>query len=234
MKLVVAEKPSVGRDLARVLGARDRGDGSMSGNGWVVTWCIGHLVELEEPQAYDSAWKRWSFATLPMVPDTFRLRPAKRTTSQWRIVRDLLRDRTFDFVINACDAGREGELIFRYVYERSGCRLRVQRLWISSLTSEAIEKGFERLRPGHAFDGLAAAARARALWSVSAPAAWGSAATAPASRLGRLTSGACWLGPGLDHPEARYHVGACQLCGRHCLGLGSRVWRQVQISMLQA
>lgn len=161
MKLVVAEKPSVARDLARVLGARDRADGALRGNGWVVTWCIGHLVELEEPHAYDASWKRWSFATLPMIPEAFLLRPASRTLKQWRVVRELLRGR-FDSVVNACDAGREGELIFRNVYARAKCRLPVERLWISSLTNEAIDRGFARLRPGRDFDGLAQAARIRA------------------------------------------------------------------------
>lgn len=161
MKLVVAEKPSVARDLARVLGATRSEEGSRSGNGWVITWCIGHLVELEEPASYDSAWKRWSLDTLPMVPDRFALRPVSRTVKQWRIVRDLLKRRDFDVVVNACDAGREGELIFRHVYDRAGSRLPIQRLWISSLTDEAIQDGFTRLRPGRDYDDLADAARAR-------------------------------------------------------------------------
>ncbi len=161
MKLVVAEKPSVARDLARVLGATRRAKGALEGNGWTVTWCIGHLIELDEPQAYDAAWKRWSFATLPMLPKKFRLRPAKRTVDQWRIVRDLLRRRDFESVVNACDAGREGELIFRYAHERAGSKLPIERLWISSLTESAIRSGFEALRPGRAYEGLAAAARCR-------------------------------------------------------------------------
>ncbi len=161
MKLVVAEKPAVARDLARVLGASRASKGALVGHGWTITWCIGHLVELEEPEAYDAAWKRWSFATLPMLPPSFRLRPAKRTLAQWRIVRDLMRRRDFESVVNACDAGREGELIFRYVYARSSCRLPIERLWISSLTEPAIRTGFATLRPGSAYDGLAAAARCR-------------------------------------------------------------------------
>lgn len=161
MKLVVAEKPSVARDLARVLGARSKQEGALVGGGFTVTWCIGHLVELEEPEAYDPAWKRWSLDTLPMVPELFRLRPARKTLAQWRIVRDLLRRRDFQSVINACDAGREGELIFRSVYARAGCRLPVERLWISSLTPDAIRAGFQRLQAGRAYAGLAAAARCR-------------------------------------------------------------------------
>lgn len=161
MKLVVAEKPAVARDLARVLGARNKSKGAITGEGWTITWCIGHLVELEEPQAYDKAWKRWSLASLPMIPDAFRLRPAKRTLDQWRIVRDLLQRRDFESVVNACDAGREGELIFRYVHARAKSTLPIERLWISSLTPAAIRAGFDALRPGRAYEGLAAAARCR-------------------------------------------------------------------------
>jgi DNA topoisomerase III len=161
MKLVVAEKPSVARDLARVLGVHKKGKGSLVSPDWVITWCIGHLVELEEPQAYDPSWKRWSFTTLPMLPSPFKLRPAKRTTEQWRIVRDLLRRKDFTSVVNACDAGREGELIFRYVHERAKSTLPIERLWISSLTTSAIEEGLASLRPGRDFEGLAAAARCR-------------------------------------------------------------------------
>ncbi len=161
MRLVVAEKPSVARDLARVLGARTKEKGAIRGEDWVITWCIGHLVELEEPEAYDAKWKRWSLGSLPMIPERFRLRPAKKTTEQWRIVRDLLRRRDFDAVVNACDAGREGELIFRYAHEQAKSRLPIQRLWISSLTPEAIRAGFRNLAPGRAYEGLAAAARCR-------------------------------------------------------------------------
>lgn len=161
MKLVIAEKPAVARDLARVLGARNKSKGAITGEGWTITWCIGHLVELEEPEAYDPAWKRWSLATLPMIPSAFRLRPAKRTLDQWRVVRDLLQRRDFESVVNACDAGREGELIFRYVHARAKSKLPIERLWISSLTPAAIRAGFNALRPGRAYEGLAAAARCR-------------------------------------------------------------------------
>lgn len=161
MRLVVAEKPSVARDLARVLGVRTKAKGAITGDGWVITWCIGHLVELEEPEAYDPKWKRWSLGTLPMIPDRFQLRPAKKTMEQWRTVRDLLRRRDFEAVVNACDAGREGELIFRYAHERAKSRLPIQRLWISSLTPEAIRAGFRNLVSGRAYEGLAAAARCR-------------------------------------------------------------------------
>ncbi len=161
MQLVIAEKPSVARDLARVLGLRGGGKHAIEGSGRVITWCIGHLVELEEPAAYDPAWKAWRLDTLPMLPAAFKLRPVPSTRDQLRAVRELLRDRRFTEVVNACDAGREGELIFRYVYELAGSRLPIKRLWISSLTDEAIRAGFARLRPGVELDALAGAARCR-------------------------------------------------------------------------
>jgi DNA topoisomerase-3 len=161
LQLVIAEKPSVARDLARVLGLRGGGKHAIDGSGRVITWCIGHLVELEEPAAYDPAWKAWRLDTLPMLPATFKLRPVAGTRDQLRAVRELLRDRRFDEVVNACDAGREGELIFRYVYELAGSRLPIKRLWISSLTDDAIRAGFARLRPGVELDALAGAARCR-------------------------------------------------------------------------
>jgi len=161
VQLVIAEKPSVARDLARVLGMRGTGKHAIDGSGRVITWCIGHLVELEEPAAYDAAWKAWRLDTLPMLPSAFKLRPVQGTRDQLRAVRDLLRDRRFTEVVNACDAGREGELIFRYVYELAGSRLPIKRLWISSLTDEAIRAGFARLRPGVELDALADAARSR-------------------------------------------------------------------------
>lgn len=160
-KLILAEKPAVARDLARVLGIAARGDGSFTGDRYVITWCIGHLVELCEPAEYDAAWRRWAMASLPMLPPRFQLRPSRATARQWRVVRELLRQREFASVINACDAGREGELIFRYCYELADCRLPIERLWISSLTEQAIAQGFARLRPGGELDSLAAAARCR-------------------------------------------------------------------------
>lgn len=160
-KLILAEKPAVARDLARALGIGARGEGSFSGERYVITWCIGHLVELSEPAEYNPAWRRWSMSALPMLPERFQLRPSSATARQWRVVRELLRQREFTAVINACDAGREGELIFRYCYELAGCRLPIERLWISSLTEQAIAQGFHRLRPGSELEALAAAARCR-------------------------------------------------------------------------
>jgi DNA topoisomerase-3 len=161
MQLIVAEKPSVARDLARVLGVRGGGRHAIEGAGRVITWCIGHLVELEEPAAYDARWKPWRLETLPMIPAAFKLRSVVQTRDQLRAVSGLLKDRRFTEVVNACDAGREGELIFRYLYELAGSRLAVRRLWISSLTDEAIRGGFAALRAGRDYDPLADAARCR-------------------------------------------------------------------------
>lgn len=161
MQLVVAEKPSVARDLARVLGVRPTGKDAFEGRDYVITWCIGHLVELDEPAAYEAGWKPWRLDVLPMLPTEFKLRAAKHAAGHLKPVRALLRDKRFSAVINACDAGREGELIFRYVYQYAGARLPVRRLWISSLTDEAIRRGLATLRPGGQLDPLADAARSR-------------------------------------------------------------------------
>ncbi|HEX4459314.1 MAG TPA: DNA topoisomerase, partial [Polyangia bacterium] len=161
MELVIAEKPSVARDLARVLGARPAEKGAYEGGGRVITWCVGHLVELDEPAAYDGRWKAWRLDTLPMLPAEFKLRPAKHAADQLKRVVGLLRERRFTSVVNACDAGREGELIFRYVLQYAGRTPPVKRLWISSLTDEAIRRGFASLKPAAQFDALGDAARAR-------------------------------------------------------------------------
>ncbi|MEO8703999.1 MAG: DNA topoisomerase, partial [Kofleriaceae bacterium] len=158
----MAEKPSVARDLARVLGVRaSTGQSCFEGDGKVITWCVGHLVELDEPVSYNPLWKAWRLDALPMLPSEFRLRPSKHAADQLRAVTRLLGDRRFTQVVNACDAGREGELIFRYVYQYAGSRLPVRRLWISSLTDDAIRRGFAQLRPGDQLDALGDAARSR-------------------------------------------------------------------------
>ncbi|MBI5512551.1 MAG: DNA topoisomerase III [Deltaproteobacteria bacterium] len=161
MQLVVTEKPSVARDLARVLGVPATGKEAFRGRDVVITWCLGHLVELDEPASYDPAWKRWSLAALPMLPAAFRLRPVRRTAARWRALKGLLTDRSFTAVVNACDAGREGELIFRHCHELSRSRLPVLRLWVSSLTDAALRAGLARLEPGARYDALADAARSR-------------------------------------------------------------------------
>ena len=139
MRVILTEKPSVARDLARVLGVKGKQQGFFESPGVRITWCVGHLLELQEPSHYDSAWRRWSFDTLPMVPQVFALRPRKGASDQWRVVKRLLADRGVTQIINACDAGREGELIFRYAYQASGAKAPIQRFWASSLTDAAIQ-----------------------------------------------------------------------------------------------
>ncbi len=165
---VVAEKPAVARDIAAVLGATRRGDGCFEGAGYVVTWAIGHLVALAQPGDVNPAWKRWSLATLPMLPASYPLVVVPDTKDQFDVVRRILKDKAIERVICATDAGREGELIFRYIYEAAACKKPVSRLWISSLTPDAIRDGFRRLRAGSEYDGLADAGkgRSRADWLV--------------------------------------------------------------------
>lgn len=168
VQLIVAEKPSVARDIAAVVGARKKAGGWLEGPGVRVSWCVGHLAELCEPHEYDARWKSWSPALLPLLPESFKLRPSKSGAAQLRVLRGLMNDAAVDSIVNACDAGREGELIFRRVYELARCKKPVHRLWISSLTTDAIRRGLAGLRPGGRFDALgdAAAARAEADWLV--------------------------------------------------------------------
>ena len=161
MIVVLAEKPAVARELAAVLGANQRREGYLEGGGYRVTWALGHLVRLAEPAEIDAAWKAWSRKTLPMLPEVFPLTPVAASRAQYRVVEKLLRDRETQELIAATDAGREGELIFRYVYERARCRKPWRRLWLSALTPAAIRSAFAQLVPGSRYDGLAAAARAR-------------------------------------------------------------------------
>lgn len=158
---MVTEKPSVARDLARVLGARTAHPGWFEGEGLRITWCVGHLLELEEPATYDERWKRWALDTLPILPDRFRLRVRKGVEDVWRTVRAQLRDPGLGEVINACDAGREGELIFRQVYAEAGAKAPVLRFWTSSLTDEAVRSAWGALQPASRFDPLGDAARCR-------------------------------------------------------------------------
>ncbi|MEZ5365553.1 MAG: DNA topoisomerase 3 [Bryobacterales bacterium] len=158
---VVAEKPSVARDIAKALGATRRGEGFLHGEGWVVTWAIGHLVALGEPHDINPAWRKWRRPDLPLLPGQWPLVVYNNTKDQFAAVRKILTSPKVGRVICATDAGREGELIFRYIYEAAGSDKPVERLWISSLTPEAIAQGFEKLKPGAELDNLAAAARAR-------------------------------------------------------------------------
>jgi DNA topoisomerase-3 len=158
---VVAEKPAVARDIARVLGASQRGEGYLHGGGYVVTWAIGHLVALAQPHEIDPAWKRWRLDTLPMLPAEWPLSVLPDTKDQFEVVKQILRSRKIDSVIAATDAGREGELIFRYIYDAAGSSKPIKRLWISSLVPDAIRDGFRRLRDGREMEPLADAARGR-------------------------------------------------------------------------
>ncbi|MBV9308680.1 MAG: DNA topoisomerase 3, partial [Acidobacteriaceae bacterium] len=165
---VLAEKPSVARDIARVLGADKKGDGFLHGNGYVVTWAIGHLVALAEPHEMNPNWRRWTREQLPMLPAEWPLVVYSKTKEQFEVVQKILNSPRVSRVVCATDAGREGELIFRYIYQAAECGKPVQRLWISSLTPDAIRRGFDQLRPGSDYDSLADAAvgRSRADWLV--------------------------------------------------------------------
>ena len=166
--VVLAEKPSVGRDIARVIGCRTSGDGCLVGEQYIVTWAVGHLVALAEPDEMDEKYKRWSFATLPILPDEIPLKVLSGTKAQFARIKKLINDKDTDSLICATDAGREGELIFRYIYEKAGCKKPFRRLWISSMTDEAIREGFSTIRPGEDYDGLyeSARCRSRADWLV--------------------------------------------------------------------
>jgi DNA topoisomerase-3 len=161
--LVIAEKPSVGRDLVRVLpGAFAKHEGYLEGPEQVVTWAVGHLVQLADPNEYDAKFKKWRMADLPIVPDRFKLVVRdERSKKQMNVVKRMLGRDDVDSVVNACDAGREGELIFAYLYEKSGSKKPVQRLWLNSMTKQAIEEAFAELRPASELASLEAAARSR-------------------------------------------------------------------------
>ncbi len=148
--LVLAEKPSVARDIARVLGARDKGENCLIGKDYVVTWALGHLVTLKEPQELDERYTRWKKEDLPILPARMETKVIKKTRSQFLAVKKLMNDKETGDIICATDSGREGELIFRYIYEQAGCRKPVRRLWISSMTDEAIRAGFDSMRPSAA------------------------------------------------------------------------------------
>ncbi|HNV71835.1 MAG TPA: DNA topoisomerase, partial [Candidatus Ozemobacteraceae bacterium] len=161
--LVFAEKPSVARDIARVLGARQRANGYFEGEHWIVTWGVGHLISLAEPGEQNPSWSKWNLQALPMLPDTWKLKVLEQTAAQFAIVKALMGRPDVADIVNAADAGREGELIFRYVYEAAAAAKPTQRLWISSMTDEAIKQGFKSLKPGKDFDNLGQAARCRSI-----------------------------------------------------------------------
>lgn len=162
-KLIVAEKPSVGRDIARVLGIKQRGNGYLYSDDYVITWAIGHLVSLCEPGEVDERFRKWNMDLLPMLPENIPLKVLPNTKDQYEIVRKLLRSAKIDSVICATDSAREGELIFRYIYILSGCTKPVERLWISSMTDAAIRAGFANLKPACEYDALYESARCRSI-----------------------------------------------------------------------
>ena len=168
MRLVIAEKPSVSQALSKVLGADARRDGYLEGNGYLVSWCFGHLAGLADAESYDSRYKKWRKEDLPILPNPFRFRIAEDKRNQFDILQKLMHRPDVTEIINACDAGREGELIFRTVYNLAGCSKPMKRLWISSMEDDAIREGFENLHPGSEYDGLhqSALCRAKADWLV--------------------------------------------------------------------
>ena len=159
--LIIAEKPSVGRDIAMVLKCTQKGEGFLYNDTYVVSWAIGHLISLQEPDEYDPRYKKWSMETLPIVPEQMKLKVQPRTRKQFTLLKKLMRDKNVASLICATDSGREGELIFRYIYQMADCRKPFQRLWISSMTDEAIRDGFSRLKPGSDYDTLYESARCR-------------------------------------------------------------------------
>lgn len=168
MKLVLAEKPSVAMSLSKVIGADQRGDSYMEGNGYLVSWCVGHLVELSQPEAYDEKYAKWKYDDLPILPEHWQYQVSASTKKQFGILKKLMQRKDVESLICATDAGREGELIFRLVYHQCGCKKPVERLWISSMEDSAIREGFQKLRPGTEYDALyeAALCRERADWIV--------------------------------------------------------------------
>lgn len=168
MKLVLAEKPSVAQSIAKVIGAASRKDGYLEGNGYIVSWCVGHLVELAEPETYDEKYKKWTYDDLPIMPSKWKYEVSSVTRKQFGVLKNLMKREDVDCLVCATDAGREGELIFRLVYHQCHCTKPFERLWISSMEDRAIKDGFENLKPSSAYDRLyeAALCRERADWLV--------------------------------------------------------------------
>ena len=168
MKLVIAEKPSVAQSLARVIGADKRQDGYLEGGGYLVSWCVGHLVELADASSYDERYAKWRYDDLPIVPENWMFEVTKDKAQQFKVLSSLMKDKRVTELVCATDAGREGELIFRLVYNQARCKKPFERLWISSMEDAAIREGFEKLKPGTEYDLLyeAALCRERADWIV--------------------------------------------------------------------
>ncbi len=160
--VVIAEKPSVARDIARVLGCKKNGNGFIAGdNNYIITWAVGHLAVLYEPEDYDQKFKKWYFRDLPIIPSKMNIKPAKATEEQFNIIKNIINSPKTDLLICATDSGREGELIFRYIYELAKCTKPFKRLWISSMTDEAIKNGFANLKDGKDYDKLYESAKCR-------------------------------------------------------------------------
>ena len=165
---MICEKPSVGAAVAAALGVTGRKDGYIEGNGYLISWCIGHLVQLSEAAAYGEQYKKWSYDSLPILPQEWQYTVAADKGKQFKILKDLMHRADVSEVVNACDAGREGELIFRFVYHQAGCKKPFTRLWISSMENEAIRSGFDNLKDGREYDALyhSALCRAKADWLI--------------------------------------------------------------------
>ncbi len=163
MKLVIAEKPSVAISIAKAIGATKKKDGYYEGNGYKVSWCVGHLIQMANPDSYDEKYAKWNMADLPIIPREYKYEAAKATKKQFNILKKLMNDKEIDMVINACDAGREGEAIFRLVYNEAKCKKKMKRLWISSMEDSAIKEGFDNLKDGKDYDNLFESAQARAI-----------------------------------------------------------------------
>ena len=168
LKLVIAEKPSVAKTIAGVLGANEKNKGYYSGNGYFVSWCIGHLISLADAAAYNERYHKWNYEDLPIVPQEWQYRIAQDKEQQFSIVKDLMHRAEVTEVVNACDSGREGELIFRFVYEQAKCNKPFTRLWISSMEDSAIREGFSKLKDGREYDNLyhSALCRTKADWLI--------------------------------------------------------------------
>ena len=166
--LIIAEKPSVAATIAAALGAKEKNDGYIAGNGYLVSWCVGHLVQLAEAAAYGEQYKKWSYDSLPILPQEWQYAVASDKGKQFKILKDLMHRADVSEVVNACDAGREGELIFRFVYDVAGCKKPMRRLWISSMEESAIKAGFASLKDGKEYDPLYSSAlcRAKADWII--------------------------------------------------------------------
>ncbi len=163
MKLVIAEKPSVAISIAKVIGATKKKDGYYEGNGYKVSWCVGHLIQMANPESYDEKYAKWNMADLPIIPREYKYEIAKSTKKQFTILKKLMNDKDIDIVINACDAGREGEAIFRLVFNHANYKKKMNRLWISSMEDSAIKEGFDNLKDGSSYDNLFESAQARAI-----------------------------------------------------------------------